>query len=141
MTVGLVARFVYGVVAAVFLAAGAGVLLLGTGLLPAGVARTILDFGGGDDRTMHQLQEFGTLMVFTGLVNLWCVRNYDRSLYFHWAMTAFWGLFALVHWFDYHGTFHPGKGQAVTTLPFVLFVILGALRAVKNTPPPKEPRG
>ena len=47
---------------------------------------------------------------------------------FHWAMTAFWGIIALIHWFDPRGHFHSGLGEAVTSVPFLLFLVVGLLR-------------
>ena len=44
-------------------------------------------------------------------------------------MTAFWGIIALIHWFDPRGEFHRGVGEAITSIPFLLFVLLGLLRA------------
>src|SRR5262245_53221615 len=44
----MLARGLYGLLAAVLLVAGAAVLLLGTGLLPAGVRQLILDLGRND---------------------------------------------------------------------------------------------
>jgi hypothetical protein len=74
------------------------------------------------------MQEFGSLLVFAGLIAFWFVRHYSESKTFHWAMTLFWGLFALVHWVDIRGTFQFGVGQMINTIPFVLFVVVGLLR-------------
>jgi hypothetical protein len=43
-------------------------------------------------------------------------------------MTAFWALFALVHWFDIRGSFHWDIGQVVNSLPVALFLAVGLLR-------------
>jgi hypothetical protein len=74
------------------------------------------------------MQEFGSLLVFVGLITFWFVRHYDRSWPFHWAMTLFWGLLALVHWFDVRGPVESVIGPAINTVPFGLFVLLGLLR-------------
>jgi hypothetical protein len=118
----------YALLAAVLLPSGAGVLLLGTGLLPAAIQRLILDLGHDDPGTLHIMQEFGCLMVFAGLITLWLLWRYDQSRFFHWAMTAFWALFALVHWFDVRGAFQPGIGPAINSIPFGLFLTAGLLR-------------
>jgi hypothetical protein len=128
MTIRPIARFFYGLIAVVFVLAGTVVLLLGTGLVPRTVVNLILNYGGGTDLTMHLVQEFCTLLIFTGLVNAWCFLNYERSMYFHWAMTAFWALFALVHWFDYRGNFHGGTSRMIDTIPLLIFLIIGVLR-------------
>jgi hypothetical protein len=122
------ARSVYVLFGAVYLLAGVAVLLLGTGLLPGPVRDIITDVARDNPNTLHIMQEFGSLLVFVGLITLWFVRHYDQSRPFHWAMTAFWGLFALVHWFDIRGAFQPGVGQAINTIPFAVFVVVGVLR-------------
>src|SRR5262252_377449 len=48
------------------------------------------------------------------------------------SMTLFWGLIALVHWFDPRGEFHYGLAEAITSVPFVVFVALGLLRGRNN---------
>ncbi len=132
MTVRLLARLVYTLAAVVFLAAGGAVLLLGAGVVPANLSRRIIEIAGGDGPGVHLLQEMSTLFVLAGLVCLWCARHYERSLYFHWALTTFWGLFALVHWFDHHGRFEAGMGQVIVTLPLLVFVALGVARTVRR---------
>jgi hypothetical protein len=122
------AKALYALLGAVFLAAGVSVLLLGTGLLPEPVRELIEDIGGGNANTLHIMQEFGSLLVFAGLITFWFVRHYDASKTFHWAMTVFWGLFALVHWVDVRGSFQVGVGQVINTVPFLLFAGVGLLR-------------
>ena len=129
MTTRLVAKALYALLGVAFIAVSAAVLLLGTGLVPPAVADKALEFAQRDDRTVHLLQEFCTLLAFMGMVSLWCAWNYEKSRGLHWAMTVFWALFALVHWVDYKGTVHLGVGQAATTAPLLVFLIVGALRA------------
>jgi uncharacterized protein YjeT (DUF2065 family) len=128
MTRALVKSF-YALFGVLYLAAGLSVLLLGTGLLPTPIRKLILDIGQGNDNTLHVMQEFGCLLVFAGLITLWFVRHYEQSGTFHWAMTAFWALFALVHWVDVRG--RPAEsflGPAINTVPFALFLAVGLLR-------------
>jgi hypothetical protein len=40
-------------------------------------------------------------------------------------MTTFWALFALVHWFDPHGTFRPGACAAINSVPFAVYAAVG----------------
>jgi hypothetical protein len=120
---------VYGLMGVLFLVAGGSVLLLGTGLLPAAARELIVGLAQDNDNTLHILQEFSSLLVFAGLITLWFTRHYEVSWPFHWAMTAFWGLIALVHWFDIRG--RPSEsvvGPAINSIPFALFVVLGLLR-------------
>ena len=122
------ARSVYVLFGAVYLLAGVAVLLLGTGLLPGPVRDIITDVARDNPNTLHIMQEFGSLLVFVGLITLWFVRHYDQSRPFHWAMTAFWGLIALVHWFDIRGRGDDVVGPLINTVPFALFVAVGLLR-------------
>ena len=128
MRIEPIAKFLYGFVGVVFLIVGASVLSLGSSLLPAAMRSFIMDITHGDLTTIHIVQEFGSLLVFAGLISLWFVRHYQQSKFFHWSMTIFWALLALVHWFFAGGAFHAGKGQAINTIPFVVFLIVGLLR-------------
>ncbi len=62
------------------------------------------------------------------LITFWFLRHYEQSRPFHWAMTAFWGLIALVHWVDVRGPFTSVLDPLVNSIPFFLFVVLGLLR-------------
>ena len=119
---------VYGLMGLLFLVAGGSVLLLGTRLLPTAARDLIVGLAREDDNTLHIAQEFSSLLVFAGLITLWFIRHYEASWPFHWAMTVFWGLIALVHWFDIRGPFPSVVGPAINSIPFVLFVVLGLLR-------------
>ena len=122
------AKSLYGLVGVVFLVAGGSVLLLGTGLLPAAVRDTIVGIGQDNPNTLHIMQEFGSMLVFAGLITLWFLRHYDKSRPFHWAMTVFWGLIALVHWFDIRGPVESVVGPLINTVPFALCLAVGLLR-------------
>lgn len=128
MKIEPIARLLYGISAAVFLIVGASVLLLGTGLLPDSIKAFIMEITQGDRNTIHIIQELGSLLVFAGLISFWFVRHYKQSKFFHWSMTIFWALFALVHFFVAGGPFHASRGAAINTIPFALFLIVGLLR-------------
>src|SRR5262249_6868810 len=128
MLVKLPARSLYGLVAVTFLLAGASVLLLGTGLLPRAVRDVLIDLAQGDGNTLHIMQEYGSLLVFIGLITLWFIWHYDASRAFHWAMTVFWGLIALVHWFNIAGPWDSAIDPLINTVPFALFLAVGLLR-------------
>jgi hypothetical protein len=124
----VLSQALYILLGAGYLVAGLTVLLLGTDILPDGVRELIVSLGRGDGNTLHIMQEFASLLVFVGLITLWFVRHYDQSQPFHWAMTVFWALIALVHWFDVRGSFQPGIGPVINTIPFGLFLVVGLLR-------------
>jgi hypothetical protein len=128
----VVTQSLYVLVGVIFLLGGSGVLLLGTGLLPAPVRDVILSLGEDNLHTLHLMQEYAALLVLVALLTFWFVKHYERSRPFHWAMTLFWGLIALVHWFDPRGEFHYGLAEAITSVPFVLVMVLGLLRARDN---------
>jgi hypothetical protein len=132
----VLARSLYVLSGVLYLVAGGSVLLLGTGLLPPGLRDFIVDEARGDSHTLHVLQEFSSLLVFAGLISLWFAWHYDRSLAFHWAMTTFWGLLALIHWFDIRGPITSVTGPAINTVPFLMFLAVGLLRLK-----PAAPRG
>lgn len=123
-----ITKVLYAVFGVVFLLAGATVLLSGTVLLPAALARVATAASHGDANTMHIIQEFGAFLVFAGLITLWFIRHYEQSRFFHWALTAAFALFALAHWFDARGTFESGIGPVVNSVPFILFALTGLLR-------------
>jgi hypothetical protein len=121
----MLAKALYILFGVSYLAAGITVLLFRTGLLPAQVKELLLDVAHGDLNALHISQEFGSLLVFAGLITLWFARHYPQSLFFHWAMTTFWALFALVHWFDVRGDVRFDTGVLVNAIPFVLFLAVG----------------
>lgn len=127
MKARVVVQLFYALFGALFLAAGLGVLLLDTGLLPPGAWKAALDFARGNLDTLHVMQEYGALLVFVGLITLWFARRYGESRPFHWAMTSAWALHALVHWFDVRGE-RSFVGPLINTAPFILFLLAGLLR-------------
>jgi hypothetical protein len=124
----LLTKSVYALLGTVFLLAGTTVLLLGTGLLPRPVRDLVLSIGENNPHTLHLMQEYATLVVLVALLTFWFLKHYEESRAFHWIMTIFWGLIALIHWFDPTGKFHHGLGEAINSIPFVVFVLLGLLR-------------
>jgi hypothetical protein len=119
---------VYGFFGTVFLIVGATVMLFHTGLLPGPVQNLILGFAHSDPNALHLIQEFASILVFAGLVSIWFVRHYEHSQLYHWAMTTFWALFALAHWFDGREGLRSVSGPMIDTIPFFLFLLIGLLR-------------
>ncbi|HZL88238.1 MAG TPA: hypothetical protein VFB96_07660 [Pirellulaceae bacterium] len=125
----IVTKGLFGIVAALFLVAGASILLVNTGLLPAAVKQVVVEESQGNLQTLHVAQELGTLLAFSGLITLWFLWHYKQSQFFHWSITIFWGLLALVHWIDVRGPVPDLVGNLVTSIPFVLFAAIGLVRA------------
>ena len=128
MNIKPIARSLYGFFAVIFLIVGVSVLWLRTGLLPDFAKSIVMNTAHDDLNAVHLIQEFGSMLVFAGLISAWFIRHYEQSKFFHWAMTTFWGLFALAHWLDVRERFQSMVGPTINSVPFVLFVVVGLLR-------------
>jgi len=111
-------------------------LLLRTNLLPAAIRTIVMNAARDDMNAAHLIQEFGSMLIFAGLISIWFIRHYEQSKFFHWAMTTFWALFALVHWFYVGGSIKSIAGPSINTIPFVLFAVAGLLRSYAEKPTP-----
>ncbi len=134
MMTRIIAKSLYGLFGAVCVAAGVIVLSIRTGLLPEAANDVIMSNARGDLNTLHVVQEFGSALVFVGLATLWFIPNYERSLPLHAAMTVFLLLFALIHWYDVRGPSPSLAGPLINTIPFALFLAVGALRVWAERP-------
>ena len=52
---------------------------------------------------------------------------------FHVAISTFWGLLALIHWFDVRGPWHSIAGPIINTIPFALSAVAGLPRKGENS--------
>ena len=136
MTTRLVAKGIYALVGSAFLSAGAATLLVNTGLLPGGVRDVVLRFSQDNLVMLHIVQEFGSVLVLLGLLTFWFIRHYDESLFFHWAMTAYWAIMALIHWFHVASPEVSVVGGLINTIPFAVFLAIGLLRLANEGPAP-----
>ncbi len=127
-TVRLLAQTSYAVAAALMILLGTGALVAGTGLIPS-LQTALLDEAEGNLAAVHILQELAALLVFAGAIALWFVRHYDQSATFHWAFTLFLGLLVPIHWFDVRGSSATVGGVIVIAIPFLVFAVIGYLRA------------
>jgi hypothetical protein len=127
-TTRIVAKGIYGLIGTAFLLAGASTLLVNTGLLPGGVRDVVIRFSQDNLVVLHIIQEFGSVLVLVGLVTFWFIRHYEESLFFHWAMTAYWAIMALIHWFHVASPEVSVAGGLINTIPFALFLAIGLLR-------------
>ena len=134
----ILAKVVYGLVGAALLAAGAIILLVNTGLLPDALREGVLKFSQNNLGMLHILQEFGTLMVFAGLVTFWFIRHYEQSHAFHWAMTIYWAIMAIIHWFNVAGPWTSILSPIINTIPVVVFLLIGVLRVVTEREQSRE---
>lgn len=128
MKIDAIAKYAYGFFGTVFLIVGATVMLLHTGLLPEPIKNIVMGVAHGDLNSAHLIQELGSIIVFAGLITFWFIRHYEHSKPYHWAMTTFWALFALAHWFDGREGPRPVGGPLINTVPFIIFLLIGLLR-------------
>jgi hypothetical protein len=125
----LFAKFLYGIMGAAFLAVGISTLLVNTGLLSDAIRDVLMEFSQNNVGFLHIIQELGTLLVLVGLLSFWCVWNYDHSRAFHWMLTIYWALMALIHWFNVADPTISVVGGLVNTIPVAVFLTIGLLRA------------
>jgi hypothetical protein len=121
-------KIVYGLIGLFFALVGGSVLLLNTVLLPAAIRNIILDFAKGDGQLLHVIQEWGNAHLLLGLLTFWFIRHFEQSLAFHWLMTAYFAIDALIHWFHVAGPPESVVGPVINTIPLIVFVTLGLLR-------------
>jgi hypothetical protein len=126
-----ITKVIYGLFGVFFVLVGGSVLLLNTGLLPEAVRNIIVDHANGDGRLLHVLQEWGNVHLLLGLLTFWFIRHYDQSQTYHWAMTAYFAVNALIHWFNVAGPPESLASPLINTIPFILFVTLGLLRSMQ----------
>jgi hypothetical protein len=132
ITSSLVAKLLYAVFGIAYLLAGIAVVSARSGMLPRFAMNFVHELSHGSSNTLHVAQELGSLLIFAGLITLWFIRHYEQSGFFHWSMTIFLGVFALVHWYDIRGNWDSATGPLITTIPFALFLLVGIWRA--NSP-------
>jgi hypothetical protein len=103
-------------------------MLLPAGWLPGGLADRFL--AGDTLRPFgeHLLQEFGTVVIGLGLVFLWRGSRMEHSRVFHWAMTFYFSLDALIHWVGPEGVIGSLQRGIVNSIPFAVMLVLGMLR-------------
>lgn len=133
MNIKPIAILVYAFFGTAYLVVGGAVLLFHSGLLPDTARNAVMNVAHGDMNTVHIIQELGSLLVFAGLITFWFIRRYERSTAFHWAMTTFWALFSLAHWFDGREGPRSFRGPAINTIPFAVFFLIGLFRATSET--------
>jgi hypothetical protein len=92
------------------------------------VREIVVRFSQDNLVTLHIVQEFGSVLVLVGLLTFWFIRHYDQSLYFHWAMTAYWAIIAIIHWFHVARPEVSVVGGLINSIPFALFLAVGLLR-------------
>jgi hypothetical protein len=121
-------RVVYVLFGVLYILIGVGSFLLPLGWLPETVTGDML---AGESRSAffdHLLQEFGIVVLALGLIFLWYARRKELSWGFHWLVTFYFALDALIHWVAPDGQISPWSRGTINTIPFAVMLLLGLLQ-------------
>ncbi len=128
MAISKLTRGVYGFLGIGYVVVGMGAMLLPTGWLPQSLTDRFLVGETPSPFFKHLLQEFGTVVLALGFVFLWHANRKQHSRSFHWAMTAYFLLDALIHWIGPDGFTSWSRG-IVNSIPFTMMLLLGLLQS------------
>jgi len=128
MTIQKVTRVVYGILGIVYLLIGTGSMLLPLGWLPERLTNDLLIGETPSAFVDHLLQEFGTVVLALGVVFLWYSSRKEQSRSFHWAMTFYFSLNALIHWIGPDGLIGSWSRGIINSIPFAVMLLLGLLQ-------------
>jgi hypothetical protein len=135
VTASKLTRALYGILSAIYIVLGIGSMLTPAGWIPAKIVGTFLANEIQSPFVEHLLQEFGTILVALGLVFFWQASQKVWSATFHWAMTFYFLLDALIHWIGPDGYIGSPSRGIVNTIPLALMLVVGfvQLRASQRT--------
>ena len=129
MIITRLAKFLYGILGVLYLVVGIGAMLIPTGWLPPTLVGDLLTDEMSTPAGEHLVQEFGTVVLAVGLIFLWRATQSAWSAGFHWAMTFYFSLDALIHWIGPDGPIGSWPRGAINSVPFALMLLLGLLQA------------
>jgi len=121
-------RVAYGLLGILYVCLGVGSMLLPIGWLPGGVADKLLAGETLNPFVEHLLQEFGTVVLALGLVFVWAASRKEYSGMFHWAMTFYFSLDALIHWVGPQGLIGSWPRGITNSIPFAVMLLVGVLQ-------------
>ena len=127
MMLSKITRIVYGLFGAIFTLLGTAAILTPTGWLPQDLSE-ITVAGEIPSPFGHILQEYGAAFLALGFVFFWFAKYKEQSRSFHWAMTLYFALNALIHWFKPEGSAGSWLSGIMNSIPFVLLLLLGLLQ-------------
>src|SRR5262245_16270193 len=128
MTLQRAIRTAYALLGILYVCLGAGSMLLPIGWFPEGLAGRLLAGEILDPFSGHLLQEFGTVVLALGLVFVWRSSRKEYSFIFHWAMTLYFSLDALIHWVGPQGVIGSWPRGITNSVPFAVMLLLGVLQ-------------
>jgi hypothetical protein len=123
-----VLRIVYGLFGVLYVLIGVGSIVLPLGWLPQSLGGDMLAREAPSLFLEHLLQEFGTVVLALGLVFLWYARRTELSSAFHWMVTLYFALDALIHWVGPEGLVGSWSRGIINSIPFALMLLLGLLQ-------------
>ena len=129
-----VTRVVYFVLGILYVLIGAGSMLIPAGWFPQRLADRLLAGEILNPFGQHLLQEFGTVVLALGFVFLWYSRREKLSRTFHWAMTLYVSLDALIHWVGPQGIIGSLSRGIINSIPFGILLVLGLIE-IRSTQP------
>ena len=138
MMLSKITRTVYALFGAIFVLLGTAALLSPTGWLPQGLSGVIVA-GEIPSSFGHILQEYGAAFVALGLVFFWFAKQKELSRSLHWAITFYFALNALIHWFKPGVSASSWSSGIMNSIPFVLLLLLGLL--LQRTPERAQEHG
>jgi uncharacterized membrane protein YfcA len=116
--------FLFGIL---YMLIGIGAMLIPLGWLPSGLGEGSVPPEMHSPSGDHFLQEYGTLALALGFVFAWYGWRNERNNVFHWAVTFYFALNALIHLGG--PTFADALERGlVNIVPFVALLILGVLQ-------------
>ena len=128
MTLKPITRIVYSLLGVLYVVIGLGSMLLPAGWLPRRFSDIFLVGETPSPFFEHLLQEFGTVVLALGVVFLWRASRKQYSASFHWMMTAYFALDALIHWVGPDGVIGSWRRGVANTIPLVVMLLVGLLQ-------------
>jgi hypothetical protein len=127
MLLNTVTRIVYGLFGLLYVLIGAGSMLAPAGWLPQGLVDATLAREFQSPFVEHLVQEFGTVVLALGMIFLWFGARKQRSAIFHWVITLYFSLDALIHWIGPHGPYGDLSRGLINSVPAAIMLLLGLL--------------
>jgi len=128
MTSHKITRILYGALGILYVAIGAGSMVLPLGWLPESLTTRLVAGEALSSFLAHLLQEFGTVVLALGLVFLWCASRKEYSRGLHLMLTLYLSLDAFIHWVGPDGLIGSWPRGIVNSIPLVLMLLVGVLQ-------------
>ncbi len=122
-------NIVYLLIGVIYMLIGTGAIFVPSGVLPAEWIVSIYGSDISNSLSMHMILEFGAALLALGSVFLWRARHSRYSPTFHWGMTTYFIVDAMIHWLGPDDAVDSLPHDLINTAPFLLMMILvGALQ-------------